>query len=132
MCNSRYYLCVSKLFLLHNLFNLATDGLGNTFAILRIALIEVIDLQVLNALLNLTQTTRDISKQPLLRIRRHQTEQVPRLRVVVAIMLAVIEPSHGRRAVSRGTLNILRILRRSAKAVRLVVRPIAAVVPKAH
>src|ERR1700720_5028896 len=48
LCNQNSYLCTNQLFLLHNLFNLASDGLGNAFAILRIALIEVIDLQVLN------------------------------------------------------------------------------------
>jgi hypothetical protein len=68
------YLCGDKLFLLHNLFNLASERPGNTFTILRIALVEVTDLQVLNTLLNLPQSSSDVPAQPFLRIRFHQPE----------------------------------------------------------
>jgi hypothetical protein len=45
-------LCSDQLFLLHNLFDLAADGFRNAFAILRVALVEVVDLKVLDAHFN--------------------------------------------------------------------------------
>ena len=52
----------------------------------------MVDLEVLNTLLYLTETRRDVSEETLLRVRRHQTEEIARLRIVVAVLLAVIEP----------------------------------------
>ena len=53
----RSVLCGDQFFLLHNVLNLASDRLGNTFAVLRVALVEVTDLQVLDTLLHLTIQT---------------------------------------------------------------------------
>src|SRR5258705_12397848 len=132
LCNCIGYLCGDQFFLLHDVSNIASEGLGYAFAVLRIAFVEVIDLLVLDRLLDLTESSRDVADQPLLRIWRHETEEVPRLGVVVAVMLAVAEPAHRRGAVRRGTLDILRVLGRTAEAVRLIVRRGATIRVEAH
>src|ERR1700761_3334719 len=92
----------------------------------------MIDLQVLNSPLNLAQTGCNVFAQPLLSIRCHQTEQVTRLRVVVAIMLAMVVSTHGRGVISHRTLNVLLILGGTTKTVRLIVWAIAAVLTESH
>lgn len=99
--------------------NVEAEGFRYAVAICQIGFVEMFDLQLLNAFGCLTEASRDVSDQSLLRIGRHQPEKISGLRVVVAV-IAMIVPSHCATHQFR-TLEIFGILRRATKAIRLVI-----------
>src|ERR1035437_10089327 len=122
----------NQIFLLHDLIDLPAERMSHALTILRIALVEVADLQILDALLHLPKSARDVMEQALLGVHRHQAEKIPWLRIEVAIMLAMVKPPHRRTRIGSRTLLETRVFLRAAKAVRLVVRRSAAVVGERH
>jgi len=113
-----------------DLFDVKPQALGHARPIVGIRLVEVRDLQLLDGLRNLLQAADDVVDQPLLRVFRHQAEQVSRLGLVV-VFVAVIVAIHRSRDRPR-TFTIGRVLRGAAEAVRLIVGRGAAIAVEAH
>src|ERR1700739_2118184 len=89
-------------------FDVQSQTLCHAGPIRWIGFVEVLDLQLLNALgYTVAQAGDDVVDQPLLGIRRHQAEEIPGLRVIVAVG-AVIVPcdrsAHSARSFEVGTV----------------------------
>src|SRR3954464_14213338 len=70
--------------------NIQTQTLRHAFTIRRIGLIEVLDLQLLDALRRIAEAAHNIVDQALPGIRWHQPVQIARLRVVIRIAAMIV------------------------------------------
>src|ERR1700727_1517748 len=95
-----------------------------------ISLVEGRPLPLLDMLGNAAHAGNKVADQPLPRIRSHQPIQSAGLRVVVTVV-AVVVPRN-RAVYLLRPLGVLVVFHRTAKAVRLVVRSLAAIVIKTH
>src|ERR1700674_4825530 len=101
------------------LFDVQAQPLRDAGSVSRISFVEVLDLEFLDALRDGLHAGHNVVNQPLLGVRGHQAEQIPGLRIVIAIGAVSVprqSPGDGPRP-----FYICRILRRAAKAIGLVI-----------
>src|SRR5882672_4889921 len=119
--------CGAGLFCLcDNRFDIQAQPLRHALPISRIGLVEMVELQLLNALRHaIAEAGDDIVDQPLPGVRGHKPEEIARLRIVITVE-AMIVPRYGS-AHGMRPFDVGPVLRRAGEAVRLVVYRRAAV-----
>src|ERR1700730_13523542 len=106
------------------------QGVYYAGAVRGIGLKEVLHLQLLNTLWGMFQTSRDIANQAFAGVRLRETEEIARLRVVIAVQAVIVAVDCA--ADRPGALTECGVLTGTAKTVRLIVDGRAGISIEAH
>src|SRR5450432_5407 len=74
-----FFIRRGSLFVRNDRIDVQAQALRHSASICWIGFVKVLYLQLLNALRRVAKAANDVADQPRLRIRRHQTKQIPRL-----------------------------------------------------